>query len=467
MFYTVNMARRPEMLLVIAFCLTLSACVRVLMLGHANYWLDEMVSLHFAKHENWRSIFWDNHPPLYHILLKGWVALLGDSEVTTRTLSVAFSVAATGVMMRIGLELRGFFGALFFGVFHALSMLSILMARETRMYSMFEFAAALNFLYFLRLLKDRPAVRGFAASSALMAFTHYLAIVPLGIQAAVIAIKKRAVRTYVLAALGIGSVILAGSYLNFFKWESLSWQQFKYDIEPESRWPIGVLTALFNESWLFGLSALAALGTAFLAHHRSADREKRGELLLCLGLVAAPIVILFAFGALASRSVALPRYWVFVIPPLTAAIAAALMDLLPKKALVAGLFGGALLGMVLNAPAVYKNKKEPWKSVAEMISYYPNSLVLTSRTAAIQTPYFEKTNTLVRHWNPRAADGMEMLKKEIRERGRVWIVENYYGGYYLPMLTKELRATYKLTDVSVAVDQSAPIQVVLVEEPRK
>jgi uncharacterized membrane protein len=57
-----------------------------------SYWGDEIFSVIGSKY-SWGSLIptWvmkgDVHPPLYHILLKGWMDLFGDSEIATRSLS--------------------------------------------------------------------------------------------------------------------------------------------------------------------------------------------------------------------------------------------------------------------------------------------------------------------------------------------------------------------------------------------
>lgn len=483
MHYTVNMARRPELLLVIAFLLVLSACVRLYLLGDANYWLDEMVSLHFAKHENWRSIFWDNNPPLYHLLLKLWVKCFGDDELTTRTLSVLFSVGTTGVMMRLGHQLKGRLGATIFGFLHALSILSFLYARETRMYAMFEFFTALNLIYFLRLVKGESPLGGYAFSSILMAASHYLAVVPLAVQAGALVFKRAragsGVRTLLtLGVLGVALLVLVVSYANFFKWGALGWQNYKFELEPESRWPWGVIACLFNFSWLYAAGTLSALAIAVRFDWVEKPAANAERLLLAI-MIIVPLMVMFTAGALAERSVALTRYWIYLVPPMITLLGGAMARVAEEALARAGgqrrlaasglamLFCLVLGGTIESSADAYLNKKEPWKAAANMISYYPNSLVLTSRTLAIRTPYFEKHGIEVMSWNPRTPESEALLAKEIAARKHVWVVENYYGGYYLPDLAKSARDRYKVTDLTVNVGESAPVRVLLLEEKEK
>lgn len=69
------------------------------LLSGYSYWLDEIYSV-TASLDTWQQLYqrWilrsDVHPPLYHILLKLWMLLLGSSETATRFLSFIFSLVA-------------------------------------------------------------------------------------------------------------------------------------------------------------------------------------------------------------------------------------------------------------------------------------------------------------------------------------------------------------------------------------
>ena len=63
-----------------------------------SYWLDELCSVTAAQ-ADWMSLLYqhlliDVHPPLYSIVLKVWMALVGDSEPAVRLLSWSFALSA-------------------------------------------------------------------------------------------------------------------------------------------------------------------------------------------------------------------------------------------------------------------------------------------------------------------------------------------------------------------------------------
>lgn len=73
-----------------------------------SYWWDELFSATVATVDfgEWmRLLLADVHPPLYFLLLKGWVAVFGDSELATRSLSVIFAAGAGWVFIRNSSEL--------------------------------------------------------------------------------------------------------------------------------------------------------------------------------------------------------------------------------------------------------------------------------------------------------------------------------------------------------------------------
>jgi predicted membrane-bound mannosyltransferase len=65
---------------------------------HRSYWSDELATLTQVSQPSIaamiEAIRGDVHPPLYNLLVYGWVRLFGYSEVVTRSLSLLFGVAA-------------------------------------------------------------------------------------------------------------------------------------------------------------------------------------------------------------------------------------------------------------------------------------------------------------------------------------------------------------------------------------
>lgn len=112
--------------------------LRVFRLDAQSLWWDEGISLHLAA-SSLSEIVADRagnlHPPLYFILLKGWVGLAGFNEFSVRYLSVLASFLQVAVAYLIS---RNWFGrAAAWGVacFVTIWPLSVIYAQETRVYA--------------------------------------------------------------------------------------------------------------------------------------------------------------------------------------------------------------------------------------------------------------------------------------------------------------------------------------------
>jgi mannosyltransferase len=66
----------------------------------AGYWIDEAISVGIASRDLFeipRSLRLDGSPPLYYLLLHGWMQLVGTGEAATRALSLIFALLAIPV----------------------------------------------------------------------------------------------------------------------------------------------------------------------------------------------------------------------------------------------------------------------------------------------------------------------------------------------------------------------------------
>jgi uncharacterized membrane protein len=62
-----------------------------------GYWIDEGISVGIASHGLHQipaTLGQDGSPPLYYLLLHGWIGLVGTGEAATRSLSLLFALAA-------------------------------------------------------------------------------------------------------------------------------------------------------------------------------------------------------------------------------------------------------------------------------------------------------------------------------------------------------------------------------------
>src|SRR4051794_41802877 len=67
---------------------------------HSGYWIDEAITVGIASHgvgEIPGLLRLDGSPPLFYLLLHGWMAVAGTSEAATRGLPLAFALLAVPV----------------------------------------------------------------------------------------------------------------------------------------------------------------------------------------------------------------------------------------------------------------------------------------------------------------------------------------------------------------------------------
>ncbi len=107
-----------------------------------SLWLDEAMSLYWASLPagevlaRLMALSGDPHPPLYYLILKVWIAVLGDGEVAVKALSVAAGLAIIPLTYGLGRRLFGRRTGLLAALMAAASPLLVWYAQEVRMYSL-------------------------------------------------------------------------------------------------------------------------------------------------------------------------------------------------------------------------------------------------------------------------------------------------------------------------------------------
>lgn len=114
--------------------LLLALLLRLVFLGSKSIWLDEAFSVWNASRtpaEIWNATN-DNHPPLYYLILRAWMAL-GDDEAVIRLPSVFISMAGLALLFILARRLFDTRVALFALALLALAPLDLWYAQEARM----------------------------------------------------------------------------------------------------------------------------------------------------------------------------------------------------------------------------------------------------------------------------------------------------------------------------------------------
>jgi len=122
----------------VAICY-LSFTLRLFLLNGQSLWWDEAISLHLAT-STVADLLADRaahiHPPLYFLLLKGWITLAGTSAFSVRFFSVWFNTLLVPVTYAFGRRWLDRPTGLLTSVLVAISPLYVIYSQETRVYAL-------------------------------------------------------------------------------------------------------------------------------------------------------------------------------------------------------------------------------------------------------------------------------------------------------------------------------------------
>jgi mannosyltransferase len=215
-------SRRGPSLVVAGIAVAIVAGVVLRFVTRSDLWLDEALSVNIAKlplDQLREALRHDGAPPLYYLLLHGWIQVFGSGDVAVRALSGVFSVATLPIAWwcgrRLGGRRLGWVAVLVF----ASSPYAIRYATESRMYSLQMFLVLAGYLALVRAL-ERPALGRLALvaviASALM-YTQYwsmylLAVVGIGLVFRAVRAptlnERRAARSVIVAMIAAGITFL-------------------------------------------------------------------------------------------------------------------------------------------------------------------------------------------------------------------------------------------------------------------
>jgi hypothetical protein len=114
-------------------------------------------------------------------------------------------------------------------------------------------------------------------------------------------------------------------------------------------------------------------------------------------------------------------------------------------------------------PRIYDPVKAPWNKMAEQIAQFPQSTVVTTRTKALATPYFDEKNIVV-HELYLTDEGFNDLLKLFEYYENVWIIENYWGtiGYWSSLEEKLKNSGLKMEVYPFQTEKSEVIMAMRV-----
>jgi uncharacterized membrane protein len=197
---------------IVAGLTVVAAGLRLATLGVQSYHHDEIVTASRVLRGSFGHAmdvvgFSESAPPLYYVVGWLWAQVFGTGEFGLRLLSALAGIATVPVAYLLGLELRGRRAGILAAALVAVNPMLVWYSQEARAYSLLVLFGSVAALYFVRALErgGRREVVGWGVASALALATHYFAIFPFAIEAALL--LRRRGRA---AAAGAGIVLAAG-----------------------------------------------------------------------------------------------------------------------------------------------------------------------------------------------------------------------------------------------------------------
>lgn len=192
----------------------------------SDLWLDEALTVNIAKlplDELRAALLRDGAPPLYYVLLHGWMAVFGSSDVAVRAMSGVLGVVMLGLAYPAGARIAGGdarnrrWGAWSAVLVVAASPYAIRFSTEARMYMLAMVIVLIGYLTVAAILDEGPNVRrvgAVALCAAALLYTQYWAVFLLAVLGAAMVfrawrapVSQRRPARAVLLGLAIGGVL--------------------------------------------------------------------------------------------------------------------------------------------------------------------------------------------------------------------------------------------------------------------
>jgi mannosyltransferase len=422
-----------------------------------GYWIDEGLSVGIADRpltDIPGVLKVDGSPPLYYMLLHGWMSLFGTGEPSTHAFSLLIALVCVPVAWWSGRVLFGVRTAWIAAVLAALNPWLTTYAQEARMYSLTALLGWIAMVCFLRAFAlpsygervGRGWLIGFAVSLAAMMYTHNWAlffaaacgITWLGLIWLAGAPERRALVRDGLWAFG-------GTLLLYAPWIPTLMFQAAHTGAPWSRRPtIGALGATFGHmlGYIAQVALLLAAGAGVMAllERRQGRRLEPVARVTAALLALGALTLIFAWLSAQASPAWAVRYLAAALPPLVLLCAAGLAH--AGRLGLVGLVVVVVLWVTDGAPA----EKSNVRAVAEAIgpSLAPGDLVISTQPEVVPVlhHYLPRGLRYATVWGPVEdvgvsdwRDGVKHLEGSTVERNLQPLLDKMRPGQRLVLVT--------------------------------
>jgi len=369
--------------------LAVAAALRVnLLFVRGTWWFDEMFSVHYSLLPWGKAIkYWllETNPFLYNLVLRGWINIFGQGEMTVRIPSLIFGLITIAFVYYLGQKWISRRAAIVSSLIVSLSGIHLFVSTETRTYALFVFLTALSFYWFINIFVEQKISRWtwpmFFLTQVLLLYSHLTALTVIVIQVLALvyfkadnAARKKLLLTQFFSLL-IWSLWFIPSLLPKLNSRSLYGWFFTYNSESSNI--LTILNTLFVNTgvpeFILTLFAVILLGIIFYAIRVFSQQEQKNKNRLFVLMLWSFIPALLGsfFGQYVTK------YFVFSLPGFALLIAWTFDQIADKTARLAV----TALFLVIFIPSTLAIATGPifsWYSITKYIekNETPNSAIL-------------------------------------------------------------------------------------------
>jgi len=323
-------------------------------LTRSPLWYDELFSLGVAElpiGDSLRRIIADHtNPPLFYLLLKGWMALGGDSDHWVRLLPCLLAMLLGAALVWLAREVRvGARAGMLAVALAAASPLSVDLANEVRGYSLLALMACLSLAATLhdRTRRTRETFALMTILNIALVHTHYFGWLTIGAECVVALYAwRRPLAWRVLRSAGLtllafvpwAAAVAAHALTNPAPLRNVAWIE-----PPDAAAPLWLLRDLTGRSGIAAVDLVwlalvtVALVMLVVAHVRRRDAAPQpgdapegAVALLAVAALAMPLLV-WAVSLLGGHSFWVQRYLVGAAAPVALLTAIAVAALPPRR----------------------------------------------------------------------------------------------------------------------------------------